>query len=155
MEGFGTGRQRCAIPRFILTPNLIRFMYHLYLFFAYGGQYNIYVGIYLTSSVLLLKFGTLYNTYSRLWREVNLVFDSFCDAAANLEVAWSGRKSGRFFSGPLRGAGTTPELLTQVTHRCRSVFSRQTGGGLPTPPSQIMSNELKLEHHKGGGRGAR
>lgn len=94
-------------------------------------------------------------THSRLWREVNLVFDSLCDAAANLEVAWSGRKSGRFSSGPLRGAGTTPELLTQVTHRCRSVFSRQTGGGLPTPPSQIMFYELRLEHHKGGGRGAR
>lgn len=112
-----------------------------------------HVGIYLASCVLLLKFGTLYNAYFRPWREVNLVFDSLCDAAADLEVAWSGRKSGRSSSGPLRGAGTTPELLTQVTHRCRFVFSRQTGGGLPTPPSQIMSNELRLEHHKGGGRG--
>lgn len=94
-----------------------------------------HVGIYLASGVLILKFGTLYNTYSRLWREVNLVFDSLCDAAANLEVAWSGRKSSRFSSGPLRGAGTTPELLTQVTHLV-SVCLLQTDWGRITDTAE-------------------
>lgn len=44
----------------------------------------------------LLKFGMLYNTYFRRWGEVNLVFNSLCDEATDLAVAWSGRKSSRF-----------------------------------------------------------
>lgn len=109
-----------------------------------------HVGIYFASGVLLLEFGMLYNAYFRPWRQVNLVFDSLCDAAADLEVARRCRKSGRFSRGPLHGAGTP-----QVAHRCRSVSFRQTGAGLPTPPSPPMSNDLRLEHHDGGAPGAR